>query len=109
MNGSGHVHVSVGSVTSRGRDFVEVAVSDDGPGISPDIIDRVFDPFVTGRPNIGTGLGLYLIQEYLYSVGGQVMVENSDPGATFRMRFQAAREVDARDGSLPRGSAEVVR
>ena len=91
MGGSGHIHVSVSPITVRGRQYVEVTVADDGPGIPPDIVERVFDPFVTGRPNLGTGLGLYLIQEYLYSVGGQVLAENSDQGAVFRLLFQAAR------------------
>ena len=43
----------------------------------------------TGRPDSGTGLGLYLIQEYLYSAGGTVEVESSPQGATFRLRFPA--------------------
>jgi signal transduction histidine kinase len=100
MGGSGHIHVDVSPVMDHGRSYVQVMVADDGPGIPSEILDRVFDPFVSGRPTAGTGLGLYLIQEYLYSVGGQVLVESSDQGAIFRMRFQTARDRQRLD-SIP--------
>jgi signal transduction histidine kinase len=90
MKGAGRIAVTVVTVNRRGRDFVEVTVADNGPGIPPELRDRVFDPFVTGRPDAGTGLGLYLIQEYLYSVRGEIEVESSDDGATFHLRFPVA-------------------
>jgi signal transduction histidine kinase len=90
MNGAGRIVVSVARVTRRGRNFVELTVADTGPGIPAELRDRVFDPFVTGRPDAGTGLGLYLIQEYLYSVRGEIEVESTDEGATFRLRFPMA-------------------
>lgn len=93
MGYAGRIHVSAQQVIQHGRSYVEVAVADDGPGVPANLVDRVFEPFVSGRPALGTGLGLYLIQEYLHSVGGQVRVENSDRGATFRVLFQAARGV----------------
>ena len=107
MQNSGHINVDVSSIVDRGREYVQVSVSDDGPGIPPEVLDRVFDPFVTGRPTLGTGLGLYLIQEYLYSVGGQVTADNTDQGAVFRMRFQAARDGQSRiPGRPPRRGGE---
>jgi signal transduction histidine kinase len=48
----------------RGACFVQILVEDDGPGISPDHLPRVFDPFFTTRePRAGMGLGLYIVQE----------------------------------------------
>jgi signal transduction histidine kinase len=90
MKGVGRIVISVARVTRRGRNFVELVVTDTGPGIPAELRDHVFDPFVTGRPNAGTGLGLYLIQEYLYSVRGEIEVESTDDGATFRLRFPVA-------------------
>jgi signal transduction histidine kinase len=90
MQGSGRITITVARVTRRGRNFVELTVADTGPGIPGDLLDRVFDPFVTGRPDSGTGLGLYLIQEYLYSVRGEIEVESTADGATFRLRFPVA-------------------
>ena len=86
---AGTIHIAVAPVASSGGRFVEIAVADDGPGIPDHLLGSVFDPFVTGRPDSGTGLGLYLIQEYLYSAGGTVEVESSPQGATFRLRFPA--------------------
>ena len=89
MSRAGTIHIAVAPVASSGGRFVEIAVADDGPGIPDHLLGSVFDPFVTGRPDSGTGLGLYLIQEYLYSAGGTVEVESSPQGATFRLRFPA--------------------
>ncbi len=90
MKGAGRIVISVARVTRRGRNFVELMVADTGPGIPAELLDHVFDPFVTGRPDAGTGLGLYLIQEYLYSVRGEIEVESTDDGATFHLRFPVA-------------------
>ncbi len=90
MQGSGCITITVARVTRRGRNFVELTVADTGPGIPEDLLGRVFDPFVTGHPDSGTGLGLYLIQEYLYSVRGEIEVESTADGAAFHLRFPAA-------------------
>jgi hypothetical protein len=84
-------HVAVAEAPYRGRDYVAISVTHDGPGIPPDMVDRVFDPFVTGQPGTGTGLGLYLIQENLFSVGGWVPARNTDHGAELRLLFRHAR------------------
>jgi PAS domain S-box-containing protein len=90
MQGTGRITITVARVTRRGRNFVELRVADTGPGIPDDLLARVFDPFVTGRPDSGTGLGLYLIQEYLYSVRGEIEVESTADGAVFRLCFPVA-------------------
>jgi len=90
MKGVGRISITATRITRRGRNFVELTVADTGPGIPEELLDRVFDPFVTGRPDAGTGLGLYLIQEYLYSVRGEIEVESTDKGATFHLRFPVA-------------------
>jgi len=76
---------------ARGR-WVEIRVEDNGPGVSEDVIDRVFDPFFTTRP-AGEGLGLGLAQCYqtVRRHGGEISV-SSKPGlgATFEIRLPAA-------------------
>jgi two-component system NtrC family sensor kinase len=55
-------------------------VSDDGPGISPEIASRIFDPFFTTKPpGIGTGLGLSIVYGIVHQHGGEVTFENQ-PG-----------------------------
>lgn len=59
---------------------LQVEIIDDGPGISPDLADHVFEPFVSGREN-GTGLGLALVSKIIGDHGGAVALD-SRPGCT---------------------------
>jgi two-component system NtrC family sensor kinase len=57
-----------------------VAVCDDGPGIAPEHLDKLYDPFYTTKPvGQGTGLGLFVVHSILGSLGGEVRVW-SEPG-----------------------------
>jgi signal transduction histidine kinase len=57
--------------TVEGAGHVTVAVEDDGPGVSHQLVGRLFDPFFTTRePGEGTGLGLYLSSRIVHNHGG---------------------------------------
>ncbi|NJN21925.1 MAG: response regulator [Leptolyngbya sp. RL_3_1] len=67
---------------------LQFAIADTGPGISPDEIDQLFDPFVqtaTGhRSQEGTGLGLPISQQFVQLMGGDLTVATAlDHGSTF--------------------------
>lgn len=64
----------------RARLAVVLSLIDNGPGVPPDILDKVFHPLVTGRAS-GTGLGLSLAQEFVQQHGGLLECE-SRPGYT---------------------------
>ena len=64
----------------RHRLAIEASITDDGPGIEPDLRERIFFPMVTGRPD-GTGLGLALTREIISRHGGLVAC-TSQPGQT---------------------------
>lgn len=56
---------------------VRIEVADTGHGIPPDLIDRVFEPFVTTRDvGQGTGLGLHVCRQIIASLGGEICVES---------------------------------
>ncbi len=76
---SGRIDVRVRSVTSDGSIRVRVDVLDDGPGIAPLHLDRIFEPFYTTKEG-GTGYGLYLAAEILREHGGCLTAENGPSG-----------------------------
>lgn len=59
---------------------LQVEIIDDGPGIPPEIVPDIFEPFVSGREN-GTGLGLALVSKIITDHGGWIAVD-SVPGRT---------------------------
>ncbi len=72
-------------VTTRaeGADRVVVEVTDDGPGIPPDLLPQVFDPFVTTKPpGHGTGLGLNIAHGIVTGKHGGDLTVTSEPGRT---------------------------
>lgn len=74
--------------TLRGRPALEIAVADDGPGIPPEIQDRVFEPFFTTREGQGTGLGLAICHGLVQGQGGEIHLDSApEGGARFRLLF----------------------
>lgn len=71
--------------TRADDDFVAIAISDTGPGIPLESLERIFDPFYsTKRQEIGTGLGLAISRTILRRMGGDLAVESiHGDGATF--------------------------
>ena len=62
-------------------------MQDDGPGIPAEIRDRLFEPFVTGRPG-GTGLGLAVVQRAVEAHRGLLLVDSAPGrGTTFTVYF----------------------
>ena len=64
----------------RVRAEIEVVVDDDGPGIRPDALERVFERFYTDRPHQGfgqnSGLGLSISKQIIDAHGGRIWAEN---------------------------------
>ena len=83
---------------------VAVRICDDGVGIAPEILPRVFDAFVTTkRAGEGTGLGLYLSRSIVLELGGTIEVE-SEPGqgAAFTVTLPVARDQRPASSTPPR-------
>jgi CheY-like chemotaxis protein len=70
-------------------DFVELSITDDGPGIPDNVINHLFEPFFTTKEvGKGTGMGLSVVHGIMHELGGHIVVSNSETGgATFRLLF----------------------
>ena len=72
------------SARANGNGTVECFVRDTGPGIAPECMSGMFDPFVTTKAN-GMGMGLPICQTLIETMGGRLWAENnSGKGTTFR-------------------------
>lgn len=72
-------------------DSLNLIVSDNGPGISAEILPKLFEPFVTGRSE-GTGLGLAVVKNIVNRHGATISARN-DNGAQFTISFPVSRRV----------------
>jgi len=74
----------------RAGDAVEIEVRDEGPGLAPETVAHLFEPFRSGRGS--TGLGLWISRSIVLANGGALAGENAEPkGARFRIQLPRAR------------------
>ncbi|MCE5246105.1 transporter substrate-binding domain-containing protein [bacterium] len=117
--GSGHLRVEAANIEIFEDDtaplppgpYIRIRVADDGPGIPPELLPRIFDPYVTTKRD-GNGLGLATSLSIVRRHGGQITVASPPGGgAVFTIFLPAARgkrpekptELEA-----PRGAGRVL-
>jgi PAS domain S-box-containing protein len=125
IDGSGNVAISTMNRyvdrPLRGYDDVNIgeyailSVSDDGPGISSDDLERIFEPFYTKKVmgRSGTGLGLAVVWNVIQEHKGYINVTSDENGTTFELYFPITRgEVSGKDLSVPfkdlKGNGEKI-
>jgi signal transduction histidine kinase len=92
LSGDGRIVIRTSIGQSDGSGYqrtAEVSVCDDGIGMSPEIAQRVTDPFFTTKVNgQGTGLGLWMVQYFVASEGGKLEIDTAEgQGTTMRLIF----------------------
>jgi signal transduction histidine kinase len=89
VSAGGHIRVEA----VRAAHGVRLSVADDGPGIAPDVRDRLFEPFVTTKEvGKGTGLGLAVCRGLIEAAGGTIDLDQSAArGARFVIELPEAR------------------
>lgn len=91
MGAGGSLAIRTGPAERDGAPGTEIMVTDSGPGIPPDRIASVFDPFMTTKRGTGSGLGLSISQALVTRVGGLISASSAPgEGATFSVWFPAA-------------------
>jgi PAS domain S-box-containing protein len=79
------------SEKALGMGSVRITITDNGPGINPGVIDKLFDPYFTTK-NKGTGLGLSICHSIITQHGGSITVSSSTgSGAVFTILLPASR------------------
>jgi two-component system sensor histidine kinase HydH len=77
----------VGLTTTQRAGMMEIEVTDTGLGILPELLPRLFEPFVTGK-DTGTGLGLVVCKRIAEDHGGTITGRNrTEGGAAFTLRL----------------------
>ncbi len=91
MPGGGTITVTTGAGAEEGRGTGFVRVADDGPGMPPEIEQRVFEPFFTTKGQEGTGLGLAMVYAFVQRHYGRIHLDTAPGrGAAFTISFPAA-------------------
>ena len=96
-------------------EYVVLAVSDDGSGIAPDDLQRIFEPFYTKKVmgRSGTGLGLAVVWNTVQDHKGYIDVTSGETGTTFELYFPMTRdEIAEQHSSIPiddyKGNGETI-
>jgi nitrogen fixation/metabolism regulation signal transduction histidine kinase len=78
--------------------LAEIRISDNGPGIDPEVLERIFDPYVTTKTR-GTGLGLAIVRRLVEEHGGSIAAENLPGGGasiTVKLPLRQAASEESR-------------
>lgn len=77
------------------NEFLLIDLKDTGTGISPENLERIFNPFFTTKKvGQGTGLGLYIVYNEVQKINGEIQVDSElGHGTTFKMKFPLLKEI----------------
>ena len=110
LDGAGHVDIQLDEIPSsevpgagiRSSRVARLRVRDDGPGMTAEVRQRVFEPFFSTKKSMGTGLGLSIVYAAVQRAGGIVQVA-SEPGegAVFTVYLPCIEEVEAEAEERP--------
>ncbi|TCR64604.1 response regulator [Bosea sp. BK604] len=119
MGGSGHLTIEAGNAflddayaerhaeVSAGQ-YVQLSVTDTGSGMTPEILEKAFEPFFSTKPQgKGTGLGLSMVFGFVKQSGGHVKVY-SEPGQGTTVKLYLPRSSQAEDVPVETDTGPVV-
>ncbi len=91
-----HGRINVRTHFAPDQQEVVVLVTDNGPGVPPELREKIFEPFYSSKGHGGTGLGLAVARKIVAELGGTIeLADPPDGGAELRVRLPAARREQA--------------
>lgn len=109
----GEISITLKSAgTVNGKHYSEVAVQDNGVGMSPAVIGNAFDPFYTNGKKYGTGFGLHIVKSVIDALDGKVEII-SEPGAGTTVKITIPSEMEVKrtitvSDNLERGTEKIL-
>ena len=99
----GKMNMQTRSAEENHHQYVEILLRDNGPGILPEQVDRVFEPYVTSKTK-GTGLGLAIVKKIIEEHGGTIRHDATyQAGAGFVIRLPAMESAEQAEGEAAYG------
>lgn len=85
------IYISTRCAEEHACRYVEIKITDTGPGIAEEMFDQLFEPYITTKPK-GSGLGLAIVKKIVEEHGGMIFAENADnSGASIIIRLPVKR------------------
>lgn len=104
---AGRIAIAIGRRVTEGQGFVVVTVRDNGGGIPPAVIGKIFQPFFTTKPSgQGTGLGLSVSFGIIRDYGGTLTVADVEGGALFTIALPEVPAAPANDAAMSGNRSE---
>jgi signal transduction histidine kinase len=86
MDDGGEIRVSsTHNVNVNGHDFVEIVVSDKGPGFLPEVLNNLFQPTTSTKGSGHSGLGLSISKNLINEMGGTISCRSSSQGVAMQI------------------------
>ena len=99
----------IGIEATAGTEWIEISVTDSGPGVEPKFRHRIFEPFFTTKPiGKGTGLGLSVSQGIMQAHGGQIVFDAKSERTRFVIRIPRGQDIEAADRAFPASKEQNV-
>jgi two-component system NtrC family sensor kinase len=94
IEGHGTITILTRNLDQGGAEFIEIEVTDTGPGITDENLEKIFEPFFTTKPvGKGTGLGLAVTHGIIQEHGGKISIKTKlGEGTSFFIRLPACKE-----------------
>ncbi len=96
----GSIEITTRHVIEKSLEYVDIFVADNGPGFQMELVEQVFDPYVTSKPK-GTGLGLAIVKKLVEEHGGRIYADNRRAGGA-RISIRLPLNEDSRAAMLSR-------